>query len=136
VSVVGAAGDLVDGAFDAVTVALVSGTGVLSGTATVSARNRVATFSDLIITGSGTFTLRFSAPTSIRSARRSRCSGGAGMLRTTTSLRPLTRMQFCVTSSSCRSPQQHPLPNGDANCDGAVNAVDAAIVLALRPAAT
>jgi adhesin/invasin len=45
----------------AVTAAVFSGTGVLSGTATVNAVNGVATFGSLVLTGTGAHTLRFTA---------------------------------------------------------------------------
>jgi photosystem II stability/assembly factor-like uncharacterized protein len=131
VSVVGAAGDLVEGAFDAVTVALASGSGVLSGTTTVAARNGIATFSDLIITGSGTFTLRFSASnldpvTSTFSLLGRRGDVTNDNLITAADADAILRHIVKLPAA----PSSTPLPNGDANCDGAVNAVDAAIVLA------
>jgi hypothetical protein len=46
---------------DPVTVAIASGGGVLSGTTTVTAVNGVATFTNLMITGSGPHTLTFTA---------------------------------------------------------------------------
>ncbi len=45
----------------AVTVAIATGTGALSGTTTVSAVNGVATFTNLVITGSGAHTLTFTS---------------------------------------------------------------------------
>ncbi|MCC6243933.1 MAG: hypothetical protein IT353_13905 [Gemmatimonadaceae bacterium] len=47
----------------AVTAAIVSGTGTLTGTATVNAVNGVATFTDLLITGSGAHEIRFTSGT-------------------------------------------------------------------------
>ena len=47
----------------AVTVAKLSGTGVLSGTLTVNAVNGMATFTDLTITGTGAHTLQFTTTT-------------------------------------------------------------------------
>ncbi|MCC6430794.1 MAG: Ig-like domain-containing protein, partial [Gemmatimonadaceae bacterium] len=45
----------------AVTAAIFSGTGTLTGTATVNALSGVATFTDLVITGSGAHTIRFTS---------------------------------------------------------------------------
>ncbi len=49
-------------AVNPVTVSLIAGNGVLSGTTTVNAVNGVASFDDLTITGTGTVTLRFTSP--------------------------------------------------------------------------
>jgi hypothetical protein len=122
---------VVGGASHAVTAALVNGNGTLAGTTTVSASNGVATFSDLVIAGSGSFTLRFSA---------------AGLAPVTSTFSLLARRgdvtnDNVVTAADADAilrhivklplaPSSSPLPNGDANCDGVVNAVDAAIVLA------
>ncbi|MBL0171944.1 MAG: hypothetical protein IPP90_14730 [Gemmatimonadaceae bacterium] len=45
-----------------VTVTIASGNGTLAGTTTVNTRSGSAGFSNLIIQGSGAFTLRFSSP--------------------------------------------------------------------------
>lgn len=56
-------GTNVDGTFTGVvTVAIATGSGVLSGTLTATAVAGVATFSNIIITGSGAHTLSFTAP--------------------------------------------------------------------------
>ena len=55
------AGSLVRIATNSVTVAVQSGTATLSGTTTVAAVNGVATFTDLVLTGSGAVTLRFTS---------------------------------------------------------------------------
>lgn len=55
------AGSLVRIATNSVTVAVISGTATLSGTTTVTAVNGVATFADLVLTGSGSVTLRFTS---------------------------------------------------------------------------
>jgi hypothetical protein len=54
-----AAGLTVASASDVVTASIASGTGALSGTTAVNAAAGVATFPDLVITGTGSFTLRF-----------------------------------------------------------------------------
>lgn len=56
-----ASNTLVAGASAAVTAAIASGTGALSGTTTVNAVNGVASFTDLKIAGSGNHTLSFSS---------------------------------------------------------------------------
>ena len=56
-----ASNGVVVGATNAVTATLVGGGGVLSGTQTVSAVNGVATFTNLIVTGPGSYTLSFAA---------------------------------------------------------------------------
>ncbi|MDB4917110.1 MAG: hypothetical protein JWM95_4754 [Gemmatimonadetes bacterium] len=56
-----ASASTVAGATNAVTATLSAGTGVLSGTTTVNAVNGVATFTDLKVVGSGTYTITFSA---------------------------------------------------------------------------
>lgn len=55
------AGSLVRIATNSVTVAVQSGTATLSGTTTVAAVAGVATFTDLVLTGSGNVTLRFTS---------------------------------------------------------------------------
>jgi hypothetical protein len=55
------AGSLVRIATNSVTVAVQSGTATLSGTTTVTAVDGVATFTDLVLTGSGNVTLRFTS---------------------------------------------------------------------------
>ena len=57
-----AGGSTVPGATSAVTVAITSGDGALSGTTTVNAVNGVAAFTDLRITGTNVQTLTFSSP--------------------------------------------------------------------------
>lgn len=57
-----ASGQPTPGVSAAVTAAIQSGTGTLSGTTTVSTVNGVARFTDLRISGSGTFALQFTAP--------------------------------------------------------------------------
>jgi hypothetical protein len=52
----------VTSATNPVTVSLIAGNGVLSGTTTVNAVNGVASFSDLAITGKGVVTLKFTSP--------------------------------------------------------------------------
>jgi len=54
-------GSVVRIATNSVTVAVQSGTATLSGTTTVAAVNGVATFTDLVLTGSGAVTLRFTS---------------------------------------------------------------------------
>jgi hypothetical protein len=65
-----ATGALVPSATNAVTVAIATGTGTLSGTTTVNAVNGIATFSGLTIGGPGTYRLRFTSTglTSVTSA--------------------------------------------------------------------
>jgi hypothetical protein len=55
------AGSVVRIATNSVSVAVISGTATLSGTTTVTAVEGVATFTDLILTGSGAVTLRFTS---------------------------------------------------------------------------
>ena len=55
------AGSLVRIANNSVSVTVISGTATLSGTTTVTAVNGVATFTDLVLTGSGAITLRFTS---------------------------------------------------------------------------
>ena len=55
------AGSLVRIATNSVTVSVISGTATLSGTTTVTAVDGVATFTDLVLTGSGSVTLRFTS---------------------------------------------------------------------------
>jgi hypothetical protein len=64
VSIRTGAGDRVSGAVNTVTAALnvISGSGTLSGTTAVAAVNGVATFTNLKVTGSGTFTITFTSP--------------------------------------------------------------------------
>jgi hypothetical protein len=68
-----ATGAKVSGATNAVTVAIATGNGTLTGTLTVNAVQGTATFTDLVVSGSGAQTLRFSAapptgPVSVNSA--------------------------------------------------------------------
>src|SRR6185503_15006146 len=56
-------GLVVAGATNAVTAAVTTGSGTLGGTATVNAVNGVATFTNLMITGSGNHVLTFSITT-------------------------------------------------------------------------
>ncbi|MES2179726.1 MAG: cohesin domain-containing protein [Gemmatimonadota bacterium] len=56
-----ASNGVVNGATNAVTVALVGAGGTLSGTTTVNAVNGIATFTDLKITGVGSYTLSFTS---------------------------------------------------------------------------
>ena len=61
VEVRNAGGSVVAGATNAVTATLIGSGGTLSGATTVNAINGVATFSNLVITGAGSYTLTFSA---------------------------------------------------------------------------
>ncbi len=56
-----ASGQLVSTATGSVTAAIASGAGTLSGTTVVNAVNGVATFTNLVVTGTGSYTLRFTA---------------------------------------------------------------------------
>jgi hypothetical protein len=62
VRILDAAGLPMAGTTNPITVAIASGTGVLSGTTTVNAVNGVAAFTDLKITGFGPYTLSFTSP--------------------------------------------------------------------------
>ena len=70
VRIVDAAGNTVTSSSAVVTVSKATGTGTLSGTLTATASSGVATFTDLVITGSGAHTLTFAATglTSVTSA--------------------------------------------------------------------
>lgn len=61
VLVLNASNGVVAGATNAVTAVLVGAGGALSGTTTVAAVNGVATFTNLVITGAGTYTIQFTA---------------------------------------------------------------------------
>ncbi|MBY0490953.1 MAG: Ig-like domain-containing protein [Gemmatimonadaceae bacterium] len=70
-------GNTVTSSTAAVTVAIASGTGTLSGTTTVNAVNGVVTFTNLALTGSGAHTLLFSS-TGLTSATSQAIALGAG----------------------------------------------------------
>jgi hypothetical protein len=130
--IVGPAGDRIGGSSAAVTASIATGNGTLSGTTIVNAVNGVATFTDLAVLGAGEVTLRFSA---------------SGLTSALSAPFPLLALRGDITNDgiigsgdalailqltvgTALPTGYKPTPNADANCDGTVNSIDAAVILA------